>query len=275
MFKADRPTLPSEIFWLTVLYVIVAAVVIYLLVPILSVIPLSFSNSQFLSLPVRSFTWRWYEELFNSDRWHLAVKNSFLIGISAAAISTVLGTLAAIGLSLADFRGKSVVLSAIMSPMIVPVIVYAAGLYFLFAPLGLTQTHAGIILAHAAMGAPFVIITVSAVLAGFDWQLVRATQSLGAGPTIVVRRVMLPILAPGIISGAIFAFSASFDEVVIVLLLGGPGQRTLPREMFSSIRENISPVIAASAVFMLATIILLLLTLEWLRRWTRTKSGVA
>lgn len=265
---STTPRTPGERCWRLALFVGSGAVLLFLMAPILAVLPLSVNDSQFLSYPLRGFTWRWYDELMNSQRWGLSVRNSFFIGFTSALLATVLGTLAAIGLNIANFRGKAPLTAILLSPMIVPIVIYGVGLYLFFAPLGLTQTYTGLIMAHAALGAPFVVVTVSAVLANFDWRLVRAAQSLGAAPLTVFRRVMLPLLAPGVLSGALFAFAASFDEVVTVLLIGGPQHRTIPREMFSSLRENISPTIAAAAVLMLVTAVTLLLTVEWLKART-------
>ena len=144
-------------------------------------------------------------------------------------------------------------------------IISAAGMFFFYSNLGLGQTHLGLILAHAVLGTPFVVISVTATLAGFDNNLVRAGESLGGGPFLVFRRIQLPLIAPGVISGALFAFAVSFDEVVTVLFLGGLGQRTVPRQMWTGIREQISPEILAVATFLVVFALLLLGTVEWLR----------
>jgi putative spermidine/putrescine transport system permease protein len=240
-------------------------VFIFLIAPILAILPLSFNDSTFLVYPMRGFTLHWYADVFASEKWRLAVQNSFLIGIPAASIATVLGTLAAIGLSLADFRGKAIVTALLLSPLVVPIIIVAVGLYFFFAPLGLTQTYAGLIMAHAALGAPFVVVTVSSALASFDRNLARAAASLGAPPVTVFRKVMLPLVRPGVISGALFAFAVSFDEVVTILLLAAPQQRTIPREMFDGMRDSLNPSITAVAAMLVTLAILLLLVVEWLR----------
>lgn len=240
-------------------------VLVFLIAPILAIMPLSVSDSEFLTYPLRGLTARWYEAVFASDKWRLAVANSFLIGLPATLIATVLGTLAAIGLSMADFRGKAAVSALLLSPLVVPIVIVAVGLYFFFAPFGLTQTYSGLIIAHAALGAPFPVVTVSAALASFDRNLARAASSLGAPPVTVFRRVMLPLVAPGVASGALFAFATSFDEVVTVLLLGAPHQRTIPREMFSGLRDSFNPTIAAVAVLLTVVAVLLLLTVELLR----------
>jgi putative spermidine/putrescine transport system permease protein len=240
-------------------------VFIFLIAPILAILPLSFNDSTFLVYPMRGSTLHWYGDVFASEKWRLAVENSFLIGIPAACIATVLGTPAAIGLSLADFRGKAVVTALLLSPLVVPIIIVAVGLYFFFAPLGLTQTYAGLIMAHAALGAPFVVVTVSSALASFDRNLARAAASLGAPPVVVFRRVMLPLVRPGVISGALFAFAVSFDEVVTILLLAAPQQRTIPREMFDGMRDSLNPSITAVAAMLVTLAVVLLLVVEWLR----------
>jgi putative spermidine/putrescine transport system permease protein len=247
------------------LAVFATLVFIFLIAPILAILPLSFNDSTFLVYPMRGFTLHWYADVFASEKWRLAVQNSFLIGIPAAAIATALGTLAAIGLSLADFRGKAIVTALLLSPLVVPIIIVAVGLYFFFAPLGLTQTYAGLIMAHAALGAPFVVVTVGSALASFDRNLARAAASLGAPPVTVFRRVMLPLVRPGVISGALFAFAVSFDEVVTILLLAAPQQRTIPREMFDGMRDSLNPSITAVAAMLVTLAILLLLVVEWLR----------
>jgi putative spermidine/putrescine transport system permease protein len=238
---------------------------IFLLLPILVIVPLSFSESSLLLYPIHDFSFKWYHTLFHSDDWIRATKNSFIVAPSATLIATVLGTLAAAGLHRTEFRGKGLLMAVLISPMIVPLVVVGVGIYLFFAPYGLTSSYTGLILAHAALGAPFVVTTVTATLQGFDQNLTRASYSLGAGPTRTFFRITLPIIAPGVVSGALFAFSTSFDEVVVTLFLAGPEQVTLPRQMFTGIRENISPVIAAVATILIVFSVSLLLTLEWLR----------
>jgi putative spermidine/putrescine transport system permease protein len=195
----------------------------------------------------------------------MAAKNSFIVAPSATVLATVLGTLAAIGLTKANFRGKALLMAVLISPMIVPVVVVGVGMYLFFAPLGLANTYAGLIMAHAALGVPFVVTTVAATLQGFNFNLVRASLSLGANPLQTFFRITLPVIAPGVISGALFAFATSFDEVVVTLFLAGADQTTLPRQMFTGIRENISPTIAALATILIVFSTCLLLALEWLR----------
>ena len=262
----------EERFWIAVLWSAAIAVFAFLVAPILAIVPLSFNSREFLTYPLSGFSLRWYQQFFASAEWMRAFKNSFIVGSAATAVATGLGTLAAVGLTMANFRGKGFVMAVLLSPMIVPVVIVAVGFYFFFAPLGLASTYLGLVLAHSALGAPFVVVTVTATLQGFDRSLTRAAVSLGAGPLETFFRVVLPLIGPGVASGALFAFAASFDEVVVVLLIAAPEQRTLPREMFAGIRENFSPVITAVATVMIAVSIILLLSLELLRRHTEAMS---
>lgn len=240
-------------------------VLLFLLLPILVIVPLSFSAGSFLVYPVQDWSLAWYRELLASAEWRRAAANSFVIAPASTALATVLGTLAAVGLSQVRFPGKGALLAVLISPMIVPVVVVGAGAYLFFVPLGLADSYAGLVLVHAALGTPFVLATVSATLEGFDRSLARASASLGAGPLTTFFRVTLPLIAPGVIAGALFAFATSFDEVVVVLFLAGPEQTTLPRQMFTGLRENITPVIAAVATLLTIFTTGLMLALEALR----------
>lgn len=241
-------------------------VLLFLIIPVLVIIPLSFNSSSFLTYPMDGFSLRWYEELMSSQEWRQAFKNSFIIAPAATALAMIFGTLASVGLCRGNFRFKGVIMAFLISPMIVPLVIVAVGLYFFFAKLQLLNSYTGLVLAHAMLGVPFVVITVNATLQGFDNNLSRAAASLGAPPLTVFFKVILPLIAPGVISGGLFAFATSFDEVVVTLFLSSPSQRTLPLQMFSGIRENISPNIAAVATIMVILSVLMLLTLEVLRR---------
>ncbi|MGV8841657.1 MAG: ABC transporter permease [Pseudomonas sp.] len=256
---------PIERIWHYSLRTLCGLVLLFLVLPVLVIIPLSFNSGSFLLYPLQGFSMRWYEDLFASAEWMRALKNSLIVAPAATVLAMVLGTLAAIGLTRGDFRGKALVMSLMISPMVVPVVIIGVASYLFFAPLGMGNSYTGLILVHAVLGVPFVIITVSATLQGFNHNLVRAAANLGASPLTAFRRVTLPLIAPGVISGALFAFATSFDEVVATLFLAGPEQATLPRQMFSGIRENLSPTIAAAATLLICFSVLLLLTLEWLR----------
>jgi putative spermidine/putrescine transport system permease protein len=246
-----------------------ALVLVFLVAPIVIIVPLSFSSGSFFYYPLPGFSLRWYEDFFGSSFWLPSVWNSLLVGTSATVLATLLGTLAALGLWRARFPGQGVVLALLIAPMVVPVVIIAVGVYFAFAPLGLTDGYTGLILAHATLAAPFVVITVLAALSGFDRSLLRAASNLGAPPSTAFRRVMLPLILPGVLSGAVFAFAASFDEVVVALLIAGPGQRTLPRQMFSGINDNISLTITAAATMLIAVSIAFMALVGWLQARSR------
>jgi len=252
--------------WHWTLWGIVLAVLLFLVLPVLVIVPLSFSAGSFLTFPLPGLSLQWYEELFSSGPWRLSFRNSVVVAVATTILASILGTLAAMGLSRSNFPAKSLVMALLISPMVVPIVIVGVGIYFFYAPLGLTGSLLGLTLAHTVLAVPFVLITVSATLAGFDHNLVRAAASLGAPPLLTFRRVVLPTIAPGVVSGAIFAFVISFDEVVVALFLTGPGERTLPRQMFVGIRENISPVIAAAATLLILLSVLLMATTEILRR---------
>lgn len=249
------------------------AVLFFLILPILVIIPLSFNAEPFFSftdgmlrLDPDAYSTKWYADIFENQNWLLAIRNSFVIGIFATLIATTLGTMAAVGLVNASMPFRRTITALLLSPMIVPLIIVAAGMFFFYTRFNLVATFPGLIIAHAALGVPFVIITVTATLTGFDRSLYQAGLSLGGSPLGVFRRIVLPIIRPGVISGALFAFVTSFDEIVLVLFLAGPEQRTIPRQMFAGIREQISPTILAVATLLIIVSIVMLTVLEWLRR---------
>lgn len=265
---------PVERFWKIVLWAVASLVLFFLVAPIIAIMPLSFSSSSFLTYPLPGLSLQWYQVFIDSPRWMSALKNSLFIGSAATLLATALGIPAALGLTQARFPLKPLVMGLVLSPMIVPVVIIAVGVYFFFAPLGLTSNYLGLILSHAMLGVPFVVITVSATLAGFDRNLVRAATSLGANPLRSFRKVVLPLILPGVISGALFAFAASFDEVVLVLFIAGPDQTTLPRKMFNDVRENIDPTITAVATVLIVFSVLLLTAIELLRRRGERLRGI-
>lgn len=243
-----------------------AAALLFLIIPILVIVPLSFNSSSFLSYPLSGFSLRWYQTFFHSQEWLNALGNSLIIAPMATLLATVLGVLASMGLVRGEFRGKGIVMAIVISPMVAPVVIIAVGMFFFFAKLSLLNSYLGLVLAHALLGVPFVVITVVAVLKSYDTTLSRAAASLGASPLYTFRKVTLPLIAPGVFSGALFAFAASFDEVVVTLFLASPRQRTLPIQMFAGIRENLDPTIAAAATIMIGASLILLIIMELLRR---------
>ena len=263
----------GEKIWHYALRVFVALVLFFLIAPLAAIVPLSFNalpyftfTDEMLALDPAGYSMQWYEDFFTSPNWRGAMKNSIIIALATTALATSLGTLAALGLANSALPYRAALMAILISPMIVPLIISAAAMFFFYSRFGLQGTHLGVILAHTALATPFVVVTVTATLAGFDRSLSRAAASLGAPPTTVFFRVIAPLIAPGIISGALFAFITSFDEVVVVLFVGSHEQRTIPWQMFSGIRENISPTILAVATALIVFSIFFLCAVEILRR---------
>jgi len=265
-----------------VLRVFCTLVLLFLIAPVLVVIPLSFNAEPYftftpgmLELDPNAYSLRWYEQVIFSEQWQRAAFNTLVIGLAATALATLLGTLAALGLSSPAMPWRRTITALLISPMIVPIVIAAAGMFFFYSSVNLTQTYTGLILSHATLGVPFVVITVTASMAGFNRELLLAAASLGAGPLRSFFKVQLPLISPGMVSGSLFAFAASLDEVVVVLFMGGIEQRTVPRQMWAGIREEISPAILAAATFLIVIAVLLLVAIELLqRRSTRRDAGL-
>ncbi len=271
----------SERIWYYLFRLFCACILLFLIFPIFVIVPLSFNaipyfsfTSEMLTLDPQGYSLRWYEDFFTNPNWLGSVKNSFIIALFSTLIATVLGTLAALGLSHPRFPFRTLVMGILISPMIVPLIITAAGMFFFYSRIHLQGTHVGVILAHAVLSTPFVVIVVTATLVGFDSTLIRAAASLGASPLRAFLKITVPLIAPGIISGTLFAFITSFDEVVVVLFVGSFRQRTIPWQMFSGIREQISPTILAVATMLIFFSIILLVTLEWLRHRNERLRGI-
>ncbi|WGD29725.1 ABC transporter permease [Ancylobacter sp. WKF20] len=240
-----------------------AFVLAFLIAPVLVVLPLSFSADRYLAFPITGLTTGWYAEFFGSERWLTALGNSVGIAVISTVLSVTLGSMAALGLSHPGLPGRRTIEFLLVAPMILPAVIVGVGMYFVFAQLGLTSTYPGLILAHTTLAVPFVVVAVGAAMAGFDRRLLWAAASLGAPPWMRFRRVTLPIILPGMFSGALFAFSTSIDEVVVTLFIAGPGQRTLPREMFTATREQLTPTLLAAAGLLMLIASLLLFASTW------------
>ena len=273
---------PGQVLWHYTFRVICGAIFIFLITPILVVLPLSFNAQDFftftpemLALDPAGYSLKHYRDFFTNSDWQNALRNSLMIAPVATLLSVGFGTLAAIGLSQPHVPFRRAIMAILISPMIVPLIISAAGMYFFYSRAGLQGTYIGVVLAHAALGIPFVIITVTATLVGFDNSLTRAAANMGADPVTTFFRVQMPLILPGVISGALFAFITSFDEVVVVLFVGSAGQKTLPWQMFIGLREQISPTILAVATILVAISIALLTVLELLRRRSERLRGMS
>ncbi|MCA0939055.1 ABC transporter permease [Salipiger pacificus] len=272
----------GQVLWHYSFRVICGAIFIFLITPILVVMPLSFNAQDFftftpemLHFDPAGYSLKHYRDFFTNPEWTGAVKNSLIIAPLATIISVSLGTLAAIGLSQSHVPGKRAIMAILISPMIVPLIISATGMYFFYSKINIVGTLWGVVLAHAVLGIPFVIITVTATLVGFDRSLVRAAANMGANPVTTFFRVQMPLILPGVISGALFAFITSFDEVVVVLFIGSAELQTLPWQMFTGLREQLSPTILAAATVLVAISILLLATVEMLRRRSERLRGMS
>ena len=224
-----------------------AGVLLFLLAPLIVVLPLSFSTNDMMSLPVRGMSWHWYRDFFADSHWQMASRNSLLVGLATMMVATSLGTLAAIGIRFGG-RQARVVLTLLCLPIVVPSVIAGLAIYLAFARLGLVNTLAGLVLAHSVLALPYVVLTVHASLRDFDPQMLRAASSLGARPGLTLRAIVLPLLAPAIGAGAVFAFTISFDELIVALFIAGPDQFTLPRQMLASARDTLSPTLAVAAV---------------------------
>ena len=253
--KADR-----SLSWPLLAWTIIVAIL--LLAPTLVVIPMSFGSTESFVFPPKDWSIRWYVNFFTSPEWMGSLWNSVQVGFLSAALATIVGVAGAIGLDRTRFRGKAALRGGLMAPQIVPGIVVAVAIYIAFLPMQLTGTMLGFVVAHAVIGVPFVIISVSTSLAGYDKMVETASASLGAGPWVTFRRVTLPLLMPGVLSGFVFAFVSSFEEVVIALFLQTPDLRTLPVQMYNSITLQIDPTIAAASSMIVVTTTAVLLLVQ-------------
>ncbi|MER8438859.1 ABC transporter permease [Mesorhizobium sp. M1312] len=269
-----------EYAWSMLFRVICGAILMFLIAPIFIIVPLSFNSEPYftftsgmLHFRPEAYSIRWYEAFVSDAGWRVAVRNSFFVGGLSTLLATALGTLAALGLN-RPLPMRSFILSLLLAPMIVPIVVLAAGTYFVFAKVGLVDSYVGLVLAHATLGLPFVVVTVLATLSNFDQGLVKAALICGAHPTMVFRRVTLPLIAPGVLSGAALAFVTSFDEAVITLFLSpSPEYYTVPRKMWSGLREQISPTILAVATTWIVLSLMLMILVGVLRRQSARATG--
>jgi putative spermidine/putrescine transport system permease protein len=301
-YRLNQPPYATsgQVLWFYTFRTICGMIFVFLMAPILIVMPLSFNQEPYFSFTVgmlsfdpEAYSLRWYadilrngmaapdavvgwwSDMWNNAQWIRSVRNSFFIGISATIFATAIGTLAAIGLSRPEMPYRRPIMALLISPMIAPLVIIASGMFFFFSDLGLAKTYAGLIIAHAVLGTPYVIITVTATLVGFDQSLSRAAANMGANPITTFFKIQMPLILPGVISGALFAFITSFDEVVVVLQMADVKQRTIPRQMFSGIREQISPTILAVATILVLVSVVLLAVVEMLRRRSERMRGLS
>ncbi|QYJ03530.1 ABC transporter permease [Nocardioides panacisoli] len=237
---------------------------LFALLPTLIVVPMSFSSVRSLQFPPPGWSTRWYEEFFTNPEWREAALTSVRVGGVAALLATILGTMAAIALVNSRRRWTVAARTFLVAPMIVPLVVTGVGVYYVFLRWQLTETFVGFVVAHTVLAIPIVVITVGASLQSFDMQLVQASKSLGAGPLATFRTVTLPLILPGVLAGALFAFLISFDEAVVSLFLSGPTMQTLPIKIFQSVTTSLDPTVAAASTVLLGLTTLALLVLGML-----------
>lgn len=254
---------------------VTALVVGYLVLPVLVMIPLSFTSGELLVYPMPGWSTRWYRDFGTNPMWTQASRNSVVLAVATTLAATVLGTLAALGLHGLRGRLKPVLFGFMALPLLVPLVMVAVAMFYFYAWLGLIGTFAGLVFAHTVLALPFVVITVAATLQGFDPSWSRAAASLGASPLQAFRRVVLPLILPGVISGALFAFVTSFDELLVILFIGSPEQRTLPRQIWSGVADTISPTVTAAAVVLIVVSLALMGAAVALRRRTERLRGAA
>lgn len=266
--------------WKILYLLLCALILIFLIAPILIVIPLSFNADSFftfsegmLRLDPDAFSLKWYQQLLQSphrpdetSEWMIAAGNTFFVAISVTILATTLGTVAAIGLARSEMPNRRIIMATLLSPLIVPIVITGAGMFMFYSKLKLAYTFTGIILTHTALATPFVVVTVTATLVSFDRDYLKASYNLGANPLTTFFKVVLPLIYPGVVTGALFAFVTSLDEVVVATFLAGPEQVTLPMHMLAGLRQEINLSILAVATILITLSVLLLTSAEFLRR---------
>jgi putative spermidine/putrescine transport system permease protein len=248
------------------LYVACALVFLYLVAPILIVIPISFSSAMYLAFPPPGFSLQWYQRYFGGNIWLGPTFLSLQIALVSAFFSTLLGVPAAVGLVRGRFPGRNLINALALAPMIVPEIIFAVAVFYAFAAVHLVGNIQGLIIAQVAVGIPFVVINVSSALYGVDERLERAAQSLGASPLRAFWSITLPLIRPAVFAGALFAFLSSWDDLLVPLFLSGSTAVTLPLKMWQGLRDSIDPTVSAASTLLIAISTLLLLTAQILRQ---------
>ena len=253
------------------LYTLAGLVIAFLVIPVLIVIPISFSNSSLLEFPPRAYSLRWYEALFGSIEWRDAAWMSVKVAVLTTVVVTPIGTAASYGLHLGGFRATGVLRMLVLAPLLVPVILTAVGIFYVYALLGLNNTLTGLVLAHAMLALPFVVVSVSAGLRSYDMAQERVARSLGATWFRAFRSITLPQIRLPVFSGALLAFISSFDEVIVSYFISGGEYATLPRKMFNALRDQIEPTIAAISTILVVLSVATVAVLELNRRPARRR----
>lgn len=273
MNQIETPLKPPKDWGQFVLTTTSYLILLFLILPVFIIIPLSFSSQRYLEFPPKGFSFQWYISFFSDYNWTMATWTSFKIAFSVAILSTILGTLSSYFFVRAKCKGKNLIYTFMLSPMIIPAIVFAIAVYFFFAKLKLIGSVVGMILAHTVLAVPYVIVIVTATLQGFDMNLERAAMSLGANRLKTFRKVIFPLVRTGVLSGALFAFLTSFDEVIIAIFISGTTAHTLPKRMWETITMETDPTITAIATMLIFLTVGLLLVIEIFRRRASTRQA--
>ena len=243
------------------LYVVAVLVMVWLVIPTLLVIPMSFSASQYLEFPPREWSVRWYKSYFNSTAWMQATVTSLKAGVLTALLATPLATMAAYGLHVSRLRHANLLLMLLLTPMVVPVILIGIGVFYAYVKLKLVNSMLGLVLAHSMLAIPVVMLVVASALKSFDLDQELVARSLGASRIKAFWMVTLPAIKFSVVTGAVLAFLTSFDEIIVSLFVSGGDNSTLTRNMFNALRDQVDPTIAAiSTLIVLATTVLLVIT---------------
>ncbi len=250
------------------LWIFTLLVLLFLVLPVLIIVPMSFSSSRYLEFPPPGFSMQWYQSFFSDQQWVDALKTSLELAVVTTVLSLILGVLAAEGLSKSEFRGKSAVIEAFMMPMLVPGIIVGIAVYRFEAGLSLSGSFTGLLIAHVLMAVPFVIRTVLASLEGYNPDFELASRSLGADSLTTFLRVTVPIIRPALFSGAMFAFATSFDEIVVSQFISGVDVTTLPKRIWDGLNQQLDPTITA-----ISAIVIVLITLAMIFSNAKTLFG--
>lgn len=233
------------------LYVYVILLIFVMILPALVIIPQAFTSLNYFKFPVEGFSMKWFEKFFGNEEWIVGLERSLIIAVIAAVVATALGTMAALAMNKLKFKGKSLFMSIMIAPMVVPVVVVGVALYTTFAPIGLTNSFVGLVLAHALLGIPMVFVTMLSGFANVNENLELASMSMGSTPIGTFFRVTLPTVRTSLVSSILFAFVTSLDEVVVTTFVSGANTKTLTMVMWENMRTNIDPTLAVAALFMI------------------------
>ena len=264
----SRPDRRPRGFSRAVLWAVVLAIILFLALPSFFIVPVSFTTDAFIEWPPTFFTWRWYETFIHSPTWTAAIVRSLGVGVVTAALALVIGAPAAFVLARQRVAGRTAAMAFILSPLIIPRMIIAVALFYLYARIGLVGTSLGLVLGHTVLAVPYVVVTVMAVLKNYDERLDAAAGSLGANRARTLWYVTLPLIRPGLIAAFLFAFITSFDELTIALFVSGGLATTLPKQMWDDALLKVSPTLAAVSTVLLVFVTAMILLAEHFRRRT-------